>query len=188
MTNHLSPSDHQVIESHIKYKTVEIDHWLHEDLFSFNWWLLLVVMLLAWGIWWKLVDKQRLSEMVAYGAFVSVVAVTLDEIGTSFAIWEYTDNLLPIHTPLFIFDLVQVPVAFSLIYQFFPRWKSYLVAITLLAAFFAFCMEPLLVWLGIYVPLIWKPIYSFPVYILMGIFLKWIIGKVKAYEKKASVI
>jgi hypothetical protein len=59
-----------------------------------------------------------------------------------------------------------------LLYQQLPQWKTYMIVLTLLAAFGSFVVEPLFTWMKIYDLNTWEYIYSSPIYIAMGIFVK----------------
>jgi len=70
-----------------------------------------------------------------------------------------------------------MPIFYMIIYQYFTKWKTFLIAITIMAFIFAFILEPLTAWLGIYKLYHWKYWYSFLPYILIGIVIKFLIDK-----------
>jgi hypothetical protein len=35
------------------------ENWVHFDLFTWQWWLLLGLTIVPWFIWWKIVDKKN---------------------------------------------------------------------------------------------------------------------------------
>lgn len=67
-----------------KLRDVSLEHWLKEDLFSFNWWLLLAACILPFFIWWRLVDKGRFFEILAFGLLCAIFACFLDVVGVNF--------------------------------------------------------------------------------------------------------
>lgn len=127
-------------------------------------------------------NKTRLLEIAAYGLMVTLWSVILDIAGAELVLWGYPNMLEPLMPPLLIVDLGILPIAYMLIYQYFPKWKSFTLALTLTAAFLAFIGEPFAQWLNIYEMNNWKHIYSFPIYIGMGLFLKWIMNIIIAKQ------
>ncbi|MDP4156135.1 MAG: hypothetical protein Q8929_10915, partial [Bacillota bacterium] len=69
-------------------------------------------------------------------------------------------------------------VAHMTVYQFFRKWKSFIIANLVMAAIFTFIFEPLTVWLDIYQLDNWKYIYSFPIYVAKAVFLKWLVQRI----------
>lgn len=172
-----------IIELRQQLKELQWEHWLHDVVFSFNWWLLFVTMIGLTGIWWIVLDKRRIVEIITFGIMVASVSFTLDVIGGSLVLWAYPNSLLPVTAPSILeIDEVYFPIIYMIIYQYFITWRSYFIAITITAFIFAFVLEPLLVWLNIYDIYHWKYIYSFPIYIFIGVFFKWLIIKMKTIE------
>ncbi|MCG8502436.1 MAG: hypothetical protein MJB12_18795 [Firmicutes bacterium] len=165
----------------LQQKLTKLEHQYWEDhvLFSFSWWLLLFLLIAPWLLWWKLVDKKRIKEMLLYGFYVIIISSILDDIGIASALWAYPHQLLQIGDRLHAIDLAALPCIYMLIYQYFPKWKSYWIATIIFAFCFAFIFEPILVWLEIYKPLSWKFIYSFPIYFIIAVFGKWFVEKIK---------
>ncbi|MFV2049648.1 CBO0543 family protein [Metabacillus sp. YM-086] len=107
----------------------------------------------------------------------------LDQIGASLQLWTYpvTTTQLPrdVFDPA---DLSILPMFYMVIYQYFPKWKSYILGQIFFAFFAAYIGGNIYQWLGIYKILKWKHIHSVPIYILMGIAVKWILNKLKEIE------
>lgn len=164
---------------------LEHKHWVENVLFSFNWWLLLCIFIVPWIIWWKLVDKRRIREILLYGFIIMVLSSILDDLGIASLLWTYPYQLLQILDRLNAIDLTVLPVMYMLIYQYYPKWKSFLIAHVLLSFFSAFIAEPILVRLNIYVPLLWKFIYSFPIYMQIAVIVKWLTDKVSEISKSS---
>ena len=93
-------------------------------------------------------------------------------------LWDYPDKILP----FLPFDFVVIPVVFMLIYQKFRPWKDFVIASTILAAFYAFIAEPVTVWLNLSVFLRWKYSYSFPIYVLIAVIMRWLTERIKARQ------
>lgn len=180
--------NNNLLEKMIDYKNkvteVSISHWLNHELFTWQWWFCILLYLAPLFIWWKMVDRKRLFEIVIFGLFVNITCSLLDVVGTNFAMWEYSVTILP-NIPLFFpIDYVDIPVTYMLIYQRYPKWKHFIIAITITAFIFSFIGEPFDVWAKMYILIHWKYIYSLPIYILIAIVCK---VAVNWFIKKAQV-
>jgi hypothetical protein len=151
----------------------EFRYWLEQVVFTPQWWLLIVLLILPWFIWWKLVDRKRIFEILTVGYMVFLIVLFLDEIGTETLLWGYRYRTTPFFHVLIPYDFTVLPVTYMLFYQWFSTWKSYFWAHVGLALVFAFISEPLLQWIEIYVVYDWKHIYSFPIYVLIALIIRW---------------
>jgi hypothetical protein len=168
----------ELIELNNKINNVRNDYWINEVIFSFNWWVLLLLTFIPWLLWWKAVDKKRLIEVLFYGSLISIYSILLDEIGTYFSLWIYQSQLVPISPRLNPIDLTVMPVTYMLAYQFFKKWRPFLICQLILAFGAAFIAEPLFIWLGIYKPINWELFYSFIIYFALGVFNKWSVERI----------
>lgn len=175
------------ISTRMALKDINQKVWLETNLFSPVWWFMLVLFIIAWFIWWKLVDKKRLMEIVTYGLLVSILSTIFDITATQSVFWGYPNRLVPISPPLLFEDLCFLPVIFMLIYQYFTSWRSFSIALLITAFLLAFAVEPIAVWLDIFQLHSWKYGYSFLVYILMASSLKWIINNIKAKQNNCKI-
>jgi hypothetical protein len=163
------------------------DGWLKNDLFHFKWWFLLVQFLVVAYFWWKKVDKSRFSEICLFTAIITITVLILDELGEELTLWDYPVDLIPLFPPLSSVDLASLPIIYSLIYQKFRTWKSYIIATIIMATVFCFILEPLISLGGIYKMLKWKSFYGFPIYVLIGIGSKFVM-KALYKQKNAGII
>jgi hypothetical protein len=154
------------------------DDWMRNDVFGFKWWFLLIVFILSAYAWWKMVDKSRLLEITLYSALISIIALTLDELGEELTLWDYPIEIFPVFPPISAIDLASLPMVYSLIYQHFKSWKSFIIATLVMAAIFCFVLEPLFVLTGIYQTLTWRYYYGFPIYTAIAIGTRAFIIKV----------
>lgn len=171
----------EVLEELQQARNSRIEYWLNEIVFTLNWWILLVVTVVLLIVWLIILDKTRIFEIVTYGLMVSAIGTLGDTLGLSLLLWEYPTHLL--HTSEIIeIHNVLMPILYMIVYQYFNTWKSFLIATAINASAFAFILEPLLVWLGIYELYSWKYIYSVVPYFLISAGLKWIINKLKQLD------
>jgi len=178
----MQPIWRDIIELSKQYREMKMEYWLNENLFSTSWWILFVTTIGIFIVWLVLLDKKRIIEILLFGLFVTGIAVIADAIGVALSLWRYPNTLLPV--PLIVeVHRVQMPVIYMLIYQYFPAWKPFLIAVTVNAFVFAFILEPALVLLKIYEPYHWNHIYSLLPYILIAAGFKLTVNKLKRMDQ-----
>lgn len=168
----------EVIEVRRELQRLSLEHWLQDDIYKWTWWLNVVLTIVPWIIWWKLVDRKRVFEIMVYGLLVAMTATLMDTWGTQAVLWGYPDVMIPFITRFFPIDYVLIPVIYMLIYQYFSDWKPFIIANLITAAVFAFVLESVMKWLGLYEMYIWRHIYSFIIYFGLAVFWKWVVGKI----------
>ncbi|MFC0557564.1 CBO0543 family protein [Halalkalibacter alkalisediminis] len=180
----INPSWDEIIQLRIQIRNLLLDYWLTESLFSFNWWFLLSTSIFIFIIWLIVLDKKRIIEIITFGLLVGTITFILDLIGTTLVLWSYPDRIIPMVPPILEIHKLHLPIIYMIVYQYFNTWKSFFLATTISSFTFSFLLEPLTVWLGIYEIYHWKYIYSFPIYIFLGITIRWALINVKEYEKR----
>ncbi len=156
---------------HIIWET-KLNKWLHNDVFSWRWWIILIVTIVPLIIWLRIVDKRRLASIIMFGLIIIVLIVILDIVGYEMALWSYPVELL-IMVPLLEIDLGLLPIIYLLVFQYAMDWKKFIIANIVVAAAFSFILEPILLWAGFYEVHEWKSIYSLPIYVVLPILAKW---------------
>ncbi|MBM7691552.1 membrane protein implicated in regulation of membrane protease activity [Peribacillus deserti] len=158
-TNFPSHSDLQRAREVIE--DLAIEHWYYDDLFSPQWWFLLIAAVLPYYLWWKVVNKERFFEIFTFGLLCSIFSILLDMIGVNLLLWDYPDKLFHFTPPLIPADVVVIPVASMLIYQFCKSWKSFFIAALALAGLFSFIFEPIFIYFHMFDLIHWKHSFSF---------------------------
>jgi len=158
-----------------KLEKMRTEYWLHHDLFSFQWWLLLVIFIGPWIIWLRYVQRDRIKEILLFGTLLMILVGFLDDIGVHYNLWSYPYKLTSVVPRLVAIDYGIIIVAHMSVYQYFRSWKSFLTANVVMATVFSFVCEPITVWLGIYRLDNWEYAYSIPIYVLKAAFVKWIV-------------
>lgn len=183
MTNQ-HPSFEELEKARKEYLEVAREYWLKHDLFSFDWWLLLIISVVPWLVWWKFVDKKRLTQILLYGFFVSAESVMLNISLTNSMVWGYQNIVFYLFSPvLFPYDFTMMPVVYMLVYQKCIKWKTYLFASISISVIFTFVVEPLLEWMKIYREYKFPSIYSFALYLLIAVVSKWIVDRIVSTSK-----
>jgi hypothetical protein len=173
-------------ELQIQLTDQRFDEWLLEDVFHIRWWALPLLFIIDICVWWKVIDKSRLNEIILFAAITSIMILALDELGEELTLWDYPTDVFPLFPPVAAINLSCLPSFYAILYQFFSKWKGYVIASVLMAAFSCFVFEPIFIGLGMYQLLTWKPYYGFPLYFAIGIITKALLGMIKAINKKNS--
>lgn len=153
--------------------------WLKNELFTWQWWVLLALIIIPWVIWLNFADRKKLLESVLFGALIMIMTTLLDLIGMTLKFWRYPTQLVPLIPRAFPFDMAMVPVAYMFLYQYFNSWKSFSIALTIMSVIYAFVGEPISVRIDLVQYIKWQYIYSFFYYFLAGLFVRWFIIKIK---------
>jgi hypothetical protein len=165
---------------------VHIDEWLREDVFQLKWWFLLGMLIFAAVAWWKLLDRARLPEIILYAVLATIGIIGIDEYGEELTAWAYPTEISPIFSIFTTINLAAVPIVFSLIYQRFKTWSSFTGATLVMAGILSFVFEPALTWGGFFQLLTWKYYYSFAVYIILALLIRWVVVKIFVIAEQAK--
>ena len=139
------------------------DIWKDHILFTWQWWLQLFLTIGPVIFWFLFRKKQKTAGVCFSGMFVLLIASGLDFIGNSYGMWFYPFKFVPAIPPYIPWNLM-LAIEVMVLLEHKPRFSPILKAI-ILSLFNAFVIEPLAVWMGLYVPVNWKTIYSVPIYI-----------------------
>jgi len=172
----------QIAAAHSLYLQLSYDYWIGHSLYTWQWWLLVVIMIIPWYFWWRLVDRKRLLEISCYGFMTFVAVLGSDATGVAYDCWQYPIRLAPKFPHILPVDTTLLPIIFMLVYQSFAKWKDFIIATVIMAAILAFVAEPLAIWMGVYEMTNWKYYYSFPLYIVYGAILKFIIQTIQSAQ------
>lgn len=161
---------------------LDFNGWLENEFFTWEWWVLLIFFIIPWLIWFKLSKRELLVESLLFGAMIIIITITFDTVGLQFSFWDYPVEFLPVIPGAFPFDVSMVPVAFMLLFQYFGKWKSFIIAQVFMALVYAFVGEPFCVWINVVYYMKWKYLYSFFYYIIVGIGIRAILLKIVSFS------
>jgi hypothetical protein len=102
---------------------LQYEHGLRNELFTWQWWALVALLIIPWLIWWKLVDRTRIGIILAYGIYIIFVVTAMDATGAALQYWMYPIKLLPAVPDSVGIDRGLLAVVHMFIYQYFPRWE-----------------------------------------------------------------
>lgn len=141
-----------------------------------------------WFIWFKLSDKKIFNEICLVGFITAVMDLLFNTIGIEMVLWAYPTELFGVVRSWSVFELTCITVSFMLLYQYFKEWKKYLIAVIILGALGSFIVQPLLIFFKMYKLVNWENLYSFPIYILIGVGVKFITSKIMDIQKRSALI
>lgn len=179
------PSWSKIIETQKKLTEMRNEHWYQHELFTPQWWFLLVITILPWVFWWFLVDRTRIKQVWLYGALMAILIIHLDDMGTSIGLWNYPYKLISVFPRLDPIDVSVLPVFHMLLYQYFTKWKAFIIATVIAALIFAYIAEPFFVKIDIYQLLNWTYSYSVLGYVIKVIAIKYILETVLELKSKS---
>lgn len=150
--------------------------WLAVELFSIPWLIMAAIIVVAYIILVKCIDKSRLREIILYGSLLAVTFGYIDVAGTMFGLWEYKTHFMPLNPSLFPLSYTLHPIGHMFVYQFTTTWTSFLIWNTVATAFFAFVAQPMFVWAEV----LWIGKWNY--------FLSFLLGAVSTTFVRAVVI
>lgn len=151
-------------QNDLNYEKLHI--WLDYTVFSWRWWLGVLIMVCLTVIWLKFRKKESTDRLLYTGLFVAILASFLDMIGVFLGLWEYRYEVFPLTHNYFPWDLFLLPISIMIILQIKPNMNPFIKGI-IYAGFSSFIGLPLLTWLDIYKPIKWEYIYSFPILVII---------------------
>lgn len=151
-----------------------IQNWRMEDFLTWRWWILVALLVLPWIIWWMVVDKRKIHQLLNFGLMTIIVTGLIDVAFVELGMYIYPYKLVPFSPRLLPYVMGFLPVTYMLLYQYFPRWSSFTWALFGVGGILAFIVQPLAIAIGMYRLVNWSLIYSFMIYISVGIAFRWL--------------
>lgn len=168
----------EIIKLNKMLRILAKEYWLENVLYTLQWWLLIFMLIVPLIVLWKLIDRNRVGNVLLYGFIISLVSTSLDRIGVELMLWSYPYYILPVPHPLLDpINCALLPVTYTLIYQYFPKWKEFLIVLIVSALITSFLLEPLFVKISLYVLINWEHYYSLPMYIFFGVLVKYFVDR-----------
>lgn len=149
--------------------------WKTETLFSIQWWSLIALIAIFYAIWWVIVDKRRLSQIILFGSLVAVGRIVMDIIGTNAVLWSYDIRETPFFPSPFLHDFTLTPLAFMAVYQYCHSWKKFLIWTGVLTGIMSFVFFPILLTLGFLKLYNWNFLVAFVLIFGIASFSRWVV-------------
>lgn len=136
-------------------------HWVTYELFSLDWFVIVIVLAVFYIVWLILLDKSRTSHLLLIGSLSAVGFLISAIVLNYFGVIEYKVAITPFEPPIFIASVTLAPVLIMLTQQYTSSWKGYLMINCLGMGFLAFVISPIYSLIGIYQFHRWNYIYTF---------------------------
>ncbi|WCK53567.1 hypothetical protein PP175_19850 [Aneurinibacillus sp. Ricciae_BoGa-3] len=140
--------------------------WRDHILFSWEWWVCLLLTIVPWMAWVKFRKKESSDRLLYAGFFVLIISSYLNFLGISYGLWWYLVDVIPTVPSFVVWDCSVLPVMSMLFLQYKPEYSPYIKAL-LFSLFNSFVAETIFRWIGFYEPKNWNSLYSFPLYYLI---------------------
>ena len=118
--------DEEIMQKSDELNNLILTKWLKQEFFTFEWFFTLFVVLVCYFLFFYLVDKQRIVEILLYGSFVAVAFVVYDSIGMFFGFWAEKISISPVYPNFFGSSLTVAPLIAMILYQYKSPWSSFL--------------------------------------------------------------
>lgn len=152
-----------------------------------RWWLLFISIFWPWIVWWQLVAKKRIFEILAYGLLWAAMATWLDLLGTSNGMWEYPFKLYNKVSCLLPADVSVIPVLYMLLYQYGERWRTFLLGSVIVSTLLSFIFEPIFLKMNMLNLITWSHFKSWFSFIFLALGTRLIITALKKVQQKFLV-
>lgn len=164
---------------------LSIQQWVSNEFLSFQWFLLLGVLIVVYTIWLRLLDKKRAIQLLLFGSLASVlyhlnVMFLIELLGYV----EYTYRLTPISDPPFISGITIIPITLMLVQQYTSSWKSYILWSGIGIAFICFGIFQVYTLVGIMQLHNWNLFYHFLVLFGISIGVRFVFLWIAGTEKR----
>lgn len=68
----------KLLDLHALYIQLRYEHWLQYELYTWQWWALILSPCAALLLWLKLVDKKKVIEILLCGILVFILTTAMD--------------------------------------------------------------------------------------------------------------
>ena len=182
-------TDKQILNKSEDLNRLIEDQWINQIFLSPAWIFQVVLIILTYILFFYLVDKKRMTEILLYGSLVAVAFVVYDSVGEQFNYWATLKDVLPINVNFFLGDATLIPLYAMLVYQYTFSWKRYLIWIAVWGGVLAFGYYNLVLkYLKVFVYIKkFSVVIDFALFLIVGIIARWIIISLLKLEKRRRV-
>jgi len=141
--------------------------WLDQIVFTWRWWIEIAIIISPWVYFWFFLRKSPDTyRLVCAGFFTMLVASYMDTIGMALRLWSYPTKEIPLAPPYITWDSCAIPIITMIFLHYRPEISPIIKSIVL-GILGSFIVQRIAVLIGLYNPLHWKHIYSFPLVIII---------------------
>lgn len=125
-------------------------HWISQELFSTGWFLIIGLLIVVYGVWFKLVDKSNLRNLLLLGSLYAVgFGLSTIILEGYYGFWEFAVRITPLKPTIFTLSYTVAPILYMTVVQYNTSWKSFLLWASIGTAVISFGIVPIYVMLGI---------------------------------------
>lgn len=160
-----------------------ISLWTEEIIFSWRWWVSVILTFLPWILWAIFRKKDSSARLMGVGFFTMFLTAWMDFIGVDLGLWYYPIDTIPFVPSYIPYDFCVLPVMVMFLIQYKPRFSPFWKAVffTIINTIIA---EPLLEYLEFYEENNWSPQFSLVIYFGIYLLASWLNGR-KSYNPVA---
>ncbi|API91379.1 MULTISPECIES: CBO0543 family protein [unclassified Virgibacillus] len=158
------------------------DALLHAFLFTWQWWLGVILFIVPWALWILFRKKSSTGRLLGCAFLTIALSLLIDLISLSYGLWSYPMKFSPISPILFLpYHLALAPVAIMFVLQIKPRANPVLKG-SIFAAIAAFGGMNVFNALDFYNPKDWSTFYDFFIFLFLFFSSYWLFH-MHGYEK-----
>ena len=144
----------------------ELNRWQQEALFTWRWWLGVLITIVPWVLWIYFRDKKSTNRLLYVAYFAIIIAFIVNTIGVTLTLWHFEYKVFPVFHMFVPWDFSLIPVSIIVLLQIKPN-KFIFIKTLFFASFSAFIAEPIFHWLKMYYLINWRYTYSFILYLIL---------------------
>lgn len=118
-------------------------HWITEEVFTFQWFVLVGVVITFYVVWLCLLNRSRAKDLLLIGSLAAVFFAVNSFLLIEFlGLADYHVRIVPIYPPVFATSVTVSPIIIMLVQQYTSTWKGYLLWSAIGYAFLNFVIFP----------------------------------------------
>ncbi len=149
-------------------------------LFTWKWWIAVVMLIVPWILWILFRKKESTARLLFASFIVMLLSSTLDSVGVDYGKWMYPVKVIPLPTISYSFRYSLLPVLVMFFLQFKPGFNPFIKAL-IFGGLGAYVGMPLMAMLDLYKKIDWAYTYSFFILIVMYLVADWF-SRRKSFE------
>jgi hypothetical protein len=170
---------------------LSIQEWISNEVFTYQWFIILGILIVVYTVWLKLVDRKRGPELLLLGSLMAVAkVVTIILISNELGLFYYPIRLVPLVSNIYVTSITVSPIIVMLAEQYAHSWKGFILWDAIGLAFLNFVIFPIYTAMGIVKFHNWNVFYHFLVLfgvsIITRVVFLWIMGTQKRLLEKSG--
>ena len=96
---------------------LSIQNWASKEVFSFGWYLMVGVLVVAYAVWLKLADRRRGTELLLIGSLEAIAKLLISGVLLSniLGLYDYKIRLVPVPANVFATSITLSPILIMLV-------------------------------------------------------------------------